>query len=235
MQGLTFLYGLFTRDMTEIDAARKEQLNIERPDPEALYPAYVWQTLTTAQKEQWIEDEAKRYDRFNRLFSVTSIPVTCTSGNQLVIDPSNCQLLQDDNETALLSYVWDGLDSAMRHMYWLCGWRIKEELWPRLINRSVALGVSIPDWAKPDLTRKYLDVDLHDLTQLYTCGVWGRKRPLPPIHYALRFWLGRQFPREEDVQLRAETDPKAGFIEDATCSYVIGMAEVMQKYTSQGV
>jgi hypothetical protein len=192
----------------------------------------MWNSMSDNQREQWIDDEARRYDRFNRLVSMTVLAVPGTNfTSEFLQDPTNgCTVHRDQNETALLTYVWQGLDDAMSKQYSICGWKIREDIWPKLVNRSLALGVKMPPWAKPDLSKKWFDVQLHDISTLYSCGVWGRARPLPPIHYALKFWLGREFEREEDVKLKAEMDPNDEAIRSATCDYVFGLAEVLHRY-----
>lgn len=226
------LYALFARDVVAIDQARGEQLEVRRPTGDSLYPSYMWDSMSETQREQWIDDEAKRYDRFNKLVSMTVLPLTPNQMNlEFITDPdSSCNVHCDENEEALLSYIWTGLEEAFAKQYSICGWKIREQIWPKLINRSLALGVKVPSWAKPDLAKKWFDVQLHDLSTIYSCGVWGRARPLPPIHYALKFWLGRDFPVEEDVKLKAEINPRDPSITDATCDYVFGMAEVMYRY-----
>jgi hypothetical protein len=191
----------------------------------------MWDTLSMAKREEWVEEESKRYDRFNRLVSMTVLPIYVNQGSALLTaQGGGCRIDQNDEEAALLSYFWDGMMEANVNQFQICGWRIRELAWPRLVNRSVALGVKMPAWAKPDLSKKWFDVQLHDLSALYSCGVWGRVRPLPPIHYALKFWLGRNFPREDEIQLKAEYNPNDESIRDATCDYVNGMAEVLQRY-----
>lgn len=231
MQGVTILYALYARNSKEIDAARTEQLNLQRPCAEALHPAYLWNTLSVEAREKWLEEEAVRYDRFNKLVSMTvlAIPYEAlrTPG---ALNNINCTVHCDANEAALMSYVWTGLEDAYSHGFQLVGWKIREDIWPRLVNRSLAQSVRMPSWAKPDLSKKWFDVELHDLAALYSCGVWGRTRPLPPIHYALKFWLNRDFTREDDVKLQAEINPSSDFIKDATCEYVFGLAEVLQRY-----
>ena len=226
------LYALFARDLAEVDRARGGQLEVRKPTGDSLYPSYMWDTMSDVQREKWIDDEAKRYDRFNRLVSMTVLALTPAQMNlEFLQNPdSSCVVHADENEEALLSYVWNGLEDAMSKQYAICGWKIREEIWPKLINRSLALGVKVPGWAKPDLAKKWLDVQLHDISTIYSCGVWGRARRLPPIHYALKFWLGRDFPREEDVKLKAEMNQNDPSLTDATCDYVFGLAEVMYRY-----
>ena len=232
MQGVTILYGLFARDLDEMDRARSEQLEVRRPSGDSLYPSYMWTTMTDSQQEQWIDDEAKRYDRFNRLVSMTVLSLRADQLNLEFLNNADnaCTVHRDDTEEALLAYIWSGLEESMRHQYSICGWKIREVLWPRLVNRSLMLGVKIPAWAKPDLAKKWFDVQLHDLSTIYSCGVWGRARPLPPIHYAMKFWLGRDFVTEEDVQLKAEINPNDEAITEATCDYAFGMGEVLYRY-----
>lgn len=227
---MTIIYALFARDSAEMDRARGEQLNMQRPSAESLYPAYMWDTMSVQAREAWIEDEAKRYDRFNRLVSLTvlSVPLSVLRGDITKLD--SCVIHRDDNEKALLTYIWNGFEEAYRNQFQICGWKIREDIWPRLVNRSLALDVPVPVWAKPDLSKKWFDVQLHDLATAYSCGVWGRVRPLPPIQYAMKFWLGRDFPREDEVRLKAEMNPSDEAIREATCDYVFGMAEVLHRY-----
>lgn len=233
MQGITIIYALFTRNLEEIKSARNEQLLVRRPDINSLHPGYMWDSMSLVEQTRWVDEEAERYDRFKRLSSLTVLAVPKGNLNpEYLNNPNNdCNVFTDDNETALLTYIWAGLEDAISRQFYICGWRIKESIWPTLINRSLALNVPMPAWAKIDLTKKWFDVQLHDLSAIYSCGLWNRTRPLPPIHYALKFWLGRDFEREENVRLLAESNPANPAIADATCAYTFGMGEVMYRYT----
>ena len=141
MQGLTILYALFARDLAEIDAARGEQLNVQRPSVDSLYPAYMWESMSQAARDSWIDEEARRYDRFNRLVSMTVLPVSADEMRKGVV-MSPCNVYDDENEAALLTYIWNGLQDADGLRYQICGWKIRETIWPRLVNRSLKLGVN---------------------------------------------------------------------------------------------
>jgi len=218
MQGLIIVYPLFVRDLAEVKALADTHLVPDRrqyiPDEKA--------------KIAWQEEEAKRYDQFMRLAMVSTLKATVSALDSSMAGAENNVSIGE--EAGLLRGLWLVLQEARDYQTLICGWKIREDIWPRLINRSLALNVDVPDWAKPNISRRWFDVELHDIAMIYSCGVWDRARPLPALDHALRFWLGREYPSETNTKLLAEVKVNDPEVEAAVRLYLAGMAEIWLRY-----
>jgi len=219
MQGIVVLYPIFVRDMAKIAALAEKQI---LPNRFSFSPSEQSQT-------EWREEEAKHYDQFMRLALVAIASVNgCPNLAALPCDVMS----SDKSEADLLARLWRELQHACRNQMMICGWKIRDEIWPRLINRSLALNIEMPDWAKPNLGRRWFDVELHDISMIYSCGVWDRVRPLPALDHVLQFWLGREYPSEANTKLYAEVNAGDPRVADAARQYVAGMTEAWLRYAT---
>jgi hypothetical protein len=220
--GFFIVYPLFVRNIAALSSkAAVRQLSAGMP---------VWLS-DEAERTAWREEKSRQFDQFNRLASITMLPVTVEflAGRQPT-PADRCQILAGLPEHELLTSIWAEFSRIRQLGMNIAGWGIREQCWPRLLNRSLCLGVPIPDWAKPNLARKWMDVELDDLSMMYSCGIYEKVRPLPRLNDALSFWLQREFTDEDMVLLQAEVKPDDPAILTATCEYVRGLAEVLHRY-----
>jgi hypothetical protein len=212
-ESLAFIYCLTAVDEAEVEAAKEEQLVFPANEP--------WKVADTVQaREEWYKKEARRYDRFQRVVRVT-----------ILTEPEGCRSLHSPDEHQLLIDTWGLLEGLGCGVYrQAAGWQIQQRIWPVLINRSIVNNVPVPPWARHDLTRRFSASNLHDISQIYMAGASPYGRPLPPINYALQFWLGEVFKHEIDLQVAASENPQSQELHDATCQYVDGLYRVVTRY-----
>jgi len=212
LERLAFMYCLTAIDHEEVERAKGGQLVFPKDDP------YTADTLSA--RENWFEEEARKYDRFRQVVRVT-----------LLCPPHDCVSLFSADEASLLSQLWDALASYGVGGYReVAGWEVQERTWPTLLNRSLVNGVQIPAWAKHDLTRRWPVIQLHDISQIYKSGASHYNRPLPKMEHVLRFWLGEDFPCESDLQIAASVYPQREELKHQTCQYVDGMCRAVARY-----
>lgn len=217
--GFFIIYPLFARVISAMSSsAAVRQLGTGMP---------YWLS-NESDRVAWREEKSRQYDQFNHLVCVTMLPVPVAFLQGTVPLDGRCLMLAGLPEADILRGLWQELEGH-RDMN-IAGWGIRDHIWPRLLNRSLCQNVSVPGWAKPNLSRKWMDVEMDDLSMIYSCGVYDKFRPQPRLHDALDFWLQTPFPDEDMVMLRAETKPDDPEILTATCSYVRGMAEVLRRY-----
>jgi hypothetical protein len=222
INGFFIVYPVFVRNIAILNSkSAVRQLSTGMPP---------WLSDET-ERTAWREEKSRQFDQFNRLASVTMLPVPREFLTGQAAEPTaRCQVLVDLPEHELLTSFWQELDRQRLLGHNIAGWGIRDYCWPRLINRSLYRQVPIPTWAKPNLGRKWLDVELDDLSMMYGCGVYDKFRPLPRLHDALAFWLDREFPDEDMVLLQAEVKPTDPAILSTAGEYVKGMAQVLRRY-----
>ena len=217
--GFFIIYPLFARTISALGSeSAKRQLDLSMP---------YWLS-NESDRSTWREDKSRQFDQFNHLVCVTMLPVPREYLTGAAPLNDRCLMISGLPEAELLAAVWRELNDH-RDLN-VAGWCIRDQIWPRLLNRSLCLDVTVPDWAKPNLSRKWLDVEMDDLSMMYSCGVYDKFRPLPRLHDALSFWLNREFPDEDMLMLRAETEPNNPENMATACLYAKGMAEALRRY-----
>lgn len=219
--GFLIVYPIFTRDIVNLTSkAAVRQLSAGMP---------VWLS-EESERTAWREEKSRQFDQFNQLASLTMLPVPREYLTGEAALSGRCQILAGLPEHELLAAAWGEFSRQRELGMTIAGWGIRDQCWPRLLNRSLFRRVPVPPWAKPNLGRKWMDVELDDLSMMYSCGVYDKFRPLPRLHDALSFWLGRAFPDEDMLLLQAEVRPDDPNTLAATCDYVNGMAQVLRGY-----
>jgi len=143
-----------------------------------------------------------------------------------------CPTTPFPDEATLLSSLWAGLTPLVvgRH---ICGWKIYEQMWPRLINRSLHHGIPIPVWASNDISKRYTTVSLLDPANIYRQGIYQGIRPLPALQDVIRLWMDVIPPSEETLRLWVKDDPLDLCVHEATCVYLEALKVVTARYMNQ--
>lgn len=113
----------------------------------------------------------------------------------------------------------------------MAGWKITSDIWPVLVNDSLAHGGIMPGWWKTDLSSRFNTTKgMIDISNIYSQGVSMAMRRLPALSDALRYWCcGDEFDEPMDIAKTVCTDPMA--VARKVEPYLTGMYEVLRKYT----
>lgn len=196
-------------------------------------PSTSWVPDNETARAQWVSENARKYDQFLHLaaFSVTRVVVGDVQFGvdrmRQTLNVMPCETFADDDETNLLRRFWQYFHDKPD----IFGWQMNEVLWPRVVNRSLHREVQVPEVAQTNLSKKFLEVPLNDISKIYQMGVYSNYvRPVPRIDYALSFWLGSSFPNEPTVRALANTNKNNEEVTDALCQYTTGMVKVYARY-----
>lgn len=225
-----FIYALFADIPEEID---RESKGLLKPPP---YPR-VMDTETT--QARWVQETARKYDQFTRLsaFGTRRAFLGDSEINEegrfiSTLEITDCTTYSDEDEAELLKKMWTCIQDASE----LYGWQINEVLWPRIINRTIHNGMSVPTRGHTDLSKKYLDLPHHDIAKIYQMGVYSNYvRPVPRIDQVLSFWHGEIYANEDTLEVLANAEPDSEEIDVAICGYTEGMAKAYCNYTGLGL
>lgn len=112
----------------------------------------------------------------------------------------------------------------------MAGWKITSDIWPVLVNDSLAHKGTIPDWWKTDLTSRFNTTKgMVDVSNIYSQGVNMGMRRLPALSDALRYWgCGEEFDEPVDIAKTVCTDPMA--VARKVEPYLTGMYEIVRRY-----
>jgi hypothetical protein len=211
MNDYLYIYALFSFSSKAIEEGKEQELKLTP----------YWTDRSLKDRDDMQFERAKKYDRFAKVSHVT-----WRKGDN---DCVSINIEECGNEQALLQAFWDNISLEVFNAT-PAGWCIFDKVWPRLVNRSLIYGITVPSWAKTDLKKKYSTLNMLDVAYIYKQGVYQGERPLPEIHHALSFWLGGAFPDEDQIRLKACVNPTDPTIEQAACSYIEGMAEIVRRY-----
>lgn len=139
-----------------------------------------------------------------------------------------CVSKTDEPEDLMLTSLWDMLNPIITGRF-LCGWEIYDQIWPRLINRSLHHGIPIPPWAINDLAKKYTTINLIDIANIYKQGVYQGIRPLPPLHVAVKLWTGVDAIAESTLATLNSKEE----IEQNACAYLGALQATAARYFNE--
>ena len=132
------------------------------------------------------------------------------------------------SERSLLQRMWENL-GIMVPGHTLCGWRLTDNAWPKLVNRTLANGMSMPIWARNDLTKRYNTVNMLDATNMYRQGIYEGTRPVPTLARCLKLWTGAVVPEEVELSARMNAGDWQ-FVWTSACEYLARLDEVKARY-----
>jgi hypothetical protein len=132
------------------------------------------------------------------------------------------------SEKSLLERLWENLSGFVVGRM-LCGWRMTDHSWPKLINRSLANGIGMPIWARNDLTKRYNTVNLLDAANIYRQGIYEGARPVPSLSKCIKLWTGRDLPEEVEISAKMNAG-NWEFVWDNVCQYLTLMDDVKNRY-----
>ena len=205
-----FIYPVFALDSDKATEAVK--------DGSLVVPERVPDTEVA--RGNWMASEAAKYDQFHRLVSIT-----------VNSEMYGC-VYKKEPEIDLLRWLWHHLNgiraSAMGKLY-AGGWR-SDLFWPRLLNMSIKHGLPIHNWAKNNPFKRYQTFELLEISNIYACGAHPIVRPLPPLHLALKYWLGDTFMSEDELLRRASLNELDESLETETCRITQAMHDVLLKF-----
>jgi hypothetical protein len=142
-----------------------------------------------------------------------------------------------DSEKDVLNTFWASYFGPVKWTGGLAGWRINDLIWPKLINRSIANGITIPMEASlQPPTAKWNDCKFYDLYNIYKFGSFDR--PEIALHDAMTMWLGKdpsagdadQWVSEEGLGMAMATPNAAMDVYSHVQNYVKGMQKVSDMY-----
>ena len=128
------------------------------------------------------------------------------------------------NECELLGTLWDELN-MLANYYTISGWRMTDTVWPKLINRSIHLNLSVPQNFKLmalQPMKRFSEGGFYDLYNVYKQGIYSR--PDVELHDALEFWTG-QGTQPEHVMAFSHTGALRGVDTIATLDNQIDLME----------
>ena len=137
-------------------------------------------------------------------------------------------ILACGSEKSLLERMWENL-STMTTGRTLCGWRLIDTAWPKLVNRTLANGLSMPIWARNDLTKRYNTVNLLDAANIYRQGIFEGARPVPTLARCLKLWTGVELPEEVEISAKMNAGDWQ-FVWANVCGYLSVLEDVKMRY-----
>lgn len=136
--------------------------------------------------------------------------------------PCYNKLLINGSERDVLTEFWDWMKVVPPELFVLAGWHLSGLGWPKILNRSLANGLSVPclgGYINPE--RRWPECTVYDLHRVYMGGaIKGERRELA-LHDVLQLWTGKTFPTE----LMAAAEPTMH-----VPGYIKAMESVAQRY-----
>lgn len=112
----------------------------------------------------------------------------------------------------------------------VAGWKINTDIWPILVNKTLAAGLLLPDWWMTDLTSRFNTVKgLLDVGNIYSQNVSMAMRRLPALADTLKYWgVGKEFDEPMDIVKMVCDNPTT--VPDKVEPYLTGMYEIIKRY-----